>query len=114
VLSQLTANVSAGEARHLSTALQKHDCAAEAILDELVEDLAFGLSHVVHLLHPSMIILGGGLSGIGEPLRDGVRRALPKFLMEAFVPGPRIALAALGEDAVPVGALELAKEGPAR
>jgi len=28
--------------------------------------------------------------------------------MEAFAPGPRIALAALGEDAVPVGALKLA------
>jgi glucokinase len=34
---------------------------------------------------------------------------LPKFLMEVFRPGPRVALAALGEDAVPIGALELAK-----
>jgi hypothetical protein len=29
--------------------------------------------------------------------------------MEVFAPGPRIALAGLGEDAVPVGALELAR-----
>jgi len=28
--------------------------------------------------------------------------------MAAFAPGPRLALAALGEDAVPVGALKLA------
>jgi hypothetical protein len=28
--------------------------------------------------------------------------------MEAFRPGPKIVLAGLGEDAVPVGALELA------
>jgi hypothetical protein len=29
--------------------------------------------------------------------------------MEAFAPGPYLALAALGEDAVPMGALSLAK-----
>jgi hypothetical protein len=29
--------------------------------------------------------------------------------MDAFAPGPRVALAALGEDAVPVGGLALAE-----
>ena len=109
VLSQLTASVSAGEAAFLPSAIQKSDPLAESILGELVEDLAFGLSHVVHLIHPEVIILGGGLSGIGEPLRRQVERALPAFLMEAFTPGPKIALAGLGEDAVPVGALQMAK-----
>jgi hypothetical protein len=28
--------------------------------------------------------------------------------MEAFLPGPKVSLAALGEDVVPIGALELA------
>jgi len=36
-----------------------------------------------------------------------VEGALRRFTMEAFAPGPRIALTTLGEDAVPVGALEL-------
>jgi glucokinase len=75
----------------------------------LAEDLAFGLSHVVHLNHPAILILGGGLAGIGEPLRDAVAQALPPFLMEVFRPGPAVVLAALAEDAVPVGALELAR-----
>ena len=35
---------------------------------------------------------------------------LPSFVMDAFAPGPKIALAALGEDAVPAGALELARQ----
>ena len=74
---------------------------------ETTEDLAFGLSHVVHLFHPEIIVLGGGLSGVGEPLRASVEGALRHFMMAAFAPGPRIALAALGEDAVPVGTLEL-------
>ena len=72
------------------------------------QDLAFGLSHVVHLIHPEIIVLGGGLSGVGEPLRALVEGALRSFTMEAFAPGPKVALAALGEDAVPVGALKLA------
>jgi len=48
------------------------------------------------------------LSLVGEPLRAAVERALRGFIMDAFAPGPKITLALLGEDAVPVGALMLA------
>jgi len=96
-----------GEARHLVPALEQGDPVAKRLLQEIAEDLAFGLSHAVHLFHPEIIILGGGLSKVGEPLRAGVESELPRFMMEAFLPGPRVALAALGEDAVPVGALLL-------
>lgn len=54
-------------------------------------------------------MLGGGLSLVGEPLREAVEQALGGFVMEAFAPGPRVVLAGLGEDAVPVGALLLAQ-----
>jgi len=109
VLCQLSGNASGGEAKHLPAALQKGDAAAQRILNELVQDLAFALSHAVHLFHPQVVVLGGGLSLIGEPLRAGVQSSLEKFTMDAFKPGPNLALAALGEDAVPVGALELAR-----
>jgi glucokinase len=108
VLSRLLGNTVGGEAKHLTAALRQGDLAARQILEETAEDLAFGLSHVVHLFHPQVIVLGGGLAGIGEPLRVAVQTALRRFTMEAFAPGPSVALAALGKDAVPVGALELA------
>jgi glucokinase len=98
-----------GEARHLGTALAAEDPLARRMLDELSVDLALALSHVVHLLHPAAIVLGGGLSLIGEPLRSAVAAALPGFVMEAFHPVPAVRLAMLGEDAVPAGALELAR-----
>jgi glucokinase len=98
-----------GEARFLAAAVSQGDEDALRILRETAEDLAFGLSHVVHLFHPAVIIIGGGLSLMGESLRRAVAEALPQFMMQAFAPGPRVALAALGEDAVPVGALELAR-----
>ena len=108
LLARLTGQTVGGEAKHLAAAWQQGDTAARGLLQETAEDLAFGLSHVVHLFHPEIIILGGGLSGVGEPLRSSVEGALRSFVMEAFAPGPKIALAALGEDTVPVGALKLA------
>jgi len=62
----------------------------------------------VHLFHPEVIVLGGGLSRVGEPLRRAVAQALPPMIMEIFRPGPRVLLSKLGEEAVPVGALLLA------
>lgn len=109
LLSRLAGGVQGGEARHLPGALEQNDPDALAVLRSTVEDLAFGLSHVVHLFHPETIVIGGGLSFLGEVLRASVAEALPRFLMDAFWPGPRVALAALGEDAVPAGALVLAR-----
>jgi glucokinase len=109
LLARLTGQTVGGESKHLAAAWQQGDAAARRLLQETTEDLAFGLSHVVHLFHPEIIIVGGGLSGVGEPLRASVEAALRPFMMEAFAPGPRIALATLEEDAVPVGALELAR-----
>jgi len=109
LLVKLIGNSTGGEARHLSSALQQGDAAAKRILNETSEDLAFGLSHVVHLFHPEVIVLGGGLSQVGERLRASVESALAAFTMEVFAPGPKVHLAKLGEDAVPVGALELAR-----
>jgi len=108
-LARLAARAAGGEARWLTPALAEGDAAAQRLLGETAQDLAFGLSHVVHLFHPAVIVLGGGLSLIGEPWRAAVEQALRGFTMEAFAPGPQIRLAALREDAVPVGALELAK-----
>ena len=107
-LVRMLSSTAGGEAKHLGTALQQGDPIAEQLLKEIAEDLAFGLSHVTHLFHPEVVILGGGLSGIGEPLRAAITRALPQFIMEAFALGPRIQLAVLGEDTVPIGAMELA------
>jgi len=109
-LAKLVGNSIGGEARHLRAALRQGDPLARRILSETAEDLAFGLSHVVHLFHPAVIILGGGFSKVGDPLRRAVAQALPPMIMEIFRPGPRVLLAKLGEDAVTVGALLLARE----
>ena len=97
-----------GESRHLRSAIDAGDPLARKILGDVADDLAFALSHAVHLFHPEIIVVGGGLSLVGEPLRAAMAEALPAYLMEAFRPGPQMALAGLGEDSVPIGALALA------
>lgn len=104
----VAANEPGCEARHLTAAIAQGDPLAKSILDDALGQLAFALSHVVQLLHPQIIVVGGGLSLIGDPVRAALENALPNFIMDAFLPGPKIALAALREDAVPVGALSLA------
>ncbi len=110
VLAGIVGKDRKSEARYLVQAMRDGDSGARLILDETAEDLAFGLSHAVHLFHPEIIVLGGGLSLIGEPLRQAVSGFLPRFITEAFLPGPEVAIAGIGENVVCVGALLLAKQ----
>lgn len=110
VLARFVADSTRGAARHLGPALAQGCTVADELLNDWADDLAFGLSHAVHLLHPSLILLGGGLSLLGGTIADRVGQRLPNHLMDAFRPGPAIRVAALGEDAVPRGALILASD----
>lgn len=107
-LALLTGSETSGESRFLASSLAHGDPLAQAILSEFADNLGFALSHVVHLVHPERIVLGGGLALMGEPLREAVAEALPHYLMTVFKPGPAVVLSGLKEDAVPVGAILLA------
>ena len=100
-------NLRRGPATFLHEAYEQSDPVARMLIEQIGSVIALGLSHVVHLFHPDALVLGGGLSLIGEPLRAAVRQARPRFVMKAFQPAPIVLLAKLGEDAVPVGALAL-------
>jgi glucokinase len=94
----------APSARLLPESLAAGEPAARAILDAAAGHYAHALSHVVHLLNPDVIVLGGGVATIGEPWREAVVRQLEPLLMETMRPAPPVRLAALGEDVVPIGA----------
>jgi glucokinase len=99
--------LTAGEARAIVPALNKGCPEADRLLTSAMNDLAFALSHVVHLAHPEVIVVGGGLHLIGEQLRKRVSDALSGFVMSAFG-APPVALARLGEESVLMGGLALA------
>ena len=108
VIAGLVKKGNGPEAGFLAEAIRLGDRGAEKLLDESTGILGWGLSHVVHLFHPQIIILGGGLSLMGDLLVEKVTASMRKFITRVFQPGPAIKTAALREDVVGVGAILLA------
>jgi fructokinase len=71
------------------------DPSARAALDRYVHRLARGLAHVIDILDPDVIVLGGGMSNIGE-LYERVPALLPDFVFGREV-DTRLVLAAHGD-----------------
>jgi glucokinase len=109
-LTKLTKGMNGGEARYITSAINKGDKGAIKILDETADNIAFSLSYIVLLFHPRIIIIGGGLSLIGEPLFKRINVSLQKYVVPAFHPVPEVKIAKLGEDVVCIGALLLAHQ----
>ncbi|MGA2498402.1 MAG: ROK family protein [Tepidisphaeraceae bacterium] len=103
-LASLCAGMTGGQAIHLRPAIEAGDDLAIRLVERVAADIGFALSHAVHLFHPAVVVMGGGLSLVGEPLRSAIERHTHAQLMTASLPGPPVKLAQVGEDAVPVGA----------
>lgn len=110
ILAKLVGRNTSSEAIFLKPALEQNDKHAWQIYNETINDLAFGISHAIHLFHPEIVILGGGFSLIGKILKESVEKKIPDYLMKAFHPGPVISLAKLEELSVPVGGILLAHQ----
>jgi glucokinase len=87
------------------------DPQAAAILDDFCREVARGIANLVLILDPQMVVLGGGVAVIGEPLREGVDRWLPELLVGSeHRPAVEIRLATLGPGAGALGAALLAHD----
>lgn len=108
-LTQLCLKHPGNEAQHLGPALLMKDPFAQNIFEDTVKYLALAFSHVVHLIHPDALVLGGGVSKLGEPFRKAIEDYLFKFVSEIFQPCTLL-LSDLGEDVVPLGAIEMVRQ----
>ena len=80
------------------------DRVASRVLDDLLDRLARGIAAAIVVLNPSIVIVGGGISRAGEPLRGPLERRI-----QALVPvPPRVILSQLGDEAVALGGVRLA------
>jgi glucokinase len=92
----------------LGQAAVEGDAFARGELDRVGESLGIAIANMITLFHPERIALGGGVSLIGEPLLEPIRRWAHRYVIEVFNEGYDIVPCALGEDVVLAGALLLA------
>lgn len=98
---EITGEAIAAEARRDSQSLS-----AQAVT-RTGEYLGCGLVSLANILDPDLIVIGGGLSALGDLLLEPARRILARHAL----PGPArcpVAVAALGAEASLVGAASLA------
>ncbi|CAB5020428.1 unannotated protein [freshwater metagenome] len=75
--------------------------------------VAVGLGNLVNLFDPEVVVIGGGVSALGEPLRSAIVAHLPAWVFGAPQRTKlRVELAELGERAGAIGAALLGAAPP--
>ena len=96
----------------VSGAAHAGDAVAMRILSEIGEHLGRGISYLLNILSPEMIVLGGEMAGAGETLLREVRGSVARH---ALLPhGVAIVPSTLGDTAELTGAVLLALERTVR
>jgi glucokinase len=97
------------EARTVWDAAGKGDALAIKLADDCCDYLSCAVGSLINSLNPSCVIIGGGMSLAGEPLRSRLQKRIDEG--RAFGPiakDARIKIAILGDDAGILGAARMA------
>lgn len=89
--------------------VERDDETAKKVLLQYIEYLAQGIVHIINILHPEAVLIGGGIAGAGEMLLQPLRERIKVigYSGASFAP-VKIELAKLGNQAGIYGALALA------
>jgi glucokinase len=97
--------------RQLGEAIRAGDFHARSLLEKPLQYLAEAICQVIALLCPQRIVIGGGVSLLGEEvLFAPLRRLVAERVFKPFAGCYEILPAALGEEMVVHGALALARQ----
>ncbi len=95
-------------AKLVAEAASRGDVEAREILAEAMGYLGIGMANLVNLFNPQLIVIGGGLTNIGEALFGPVRRAIDRHAFRAQAETARVVQAALGGNVGVLGAAAVA------
>lgn len=110
-LRKLSADATALTGQQVYQAIQDSDPGALGLVEELATNLGKALASVVALLDPELVVIGGGLSVLGEVLLAPTHRSyLENLPAVGYRPELRLVTAELVNDAGSVGAADLARE----
>lgn len=96
------------DSKIVGQAAQAGDPLALEIVQRAGRLIGLGLTSLLHLFNPEIIVIGGGVSKIGALLLDPMRVAIREnVIYEGYIDRLRIENAALGEDVSIIGAAAL-------
>jgi len=90
--------------RDVFEAAQKGDALAKRIVQETADYLASGITSILHVLNPEMVVLTGGMMGAGDSFLNEVRRRVRQSAFERASSACEICWSTLGGDAGILGA----------
>ncbi len=105
---ELAGAVEAIEAPVVYAAAQQGDPLAKRLLAETCQALGLAIGNVITLLRPERVVIGGGVSLMGDLFWQGLREQVALRAFPYFGAGVEIVPAELGEEVVVIGALCLA------
>lgn len=85
------------------------DAVSEKILREAFNYVGITAANLITLYNPQVVVIGGGVSAIGDFFFDAVRESAEKSCLQFLYEGCRILPSALGQDTGVKGALAVAK-----
>ena len=91
-------------AETIARAAASGDALASRLIEETGELLGVWLGTVISLLDPDVVVIGGGVSKIGEPLFKTIRETAPRRSINPFAAQTPIVPAQLGDDVGIIGA----------
>ena len=89
---------------------KKGDADAQKIVDRWISYVAEGVTDLMNILQPSLLLIGGGISREGEFLLAPLRKLVEEKMYKSGVSVPQIRGAAMGNDAGLIGAAFLGKD----
>ena len=98
------AGVMLATAEDVAAAARAGDEGAVAVWDETVEALACGLTSIVNLFEPELLVIGGGVTRSGDQLLAPVREAVRRDAMRPAGDAVDVVLSAFGDRVGVVGA----------
>jgi glucokinase len=94
----------------IGSAFDAQDALAREAIRRAGKFLGFALANAVHLLNVERVIIGGGVSLLGDRLFQFVRSEFQRCVLKGIGDGVEIVPAALGDEAGVMGALVLARQ----
>ena len=95
-------------AKLVAEAAGKGDAEAQHILTEAMNYLGIGMATLVNLFNPQLIVIGGGVTNIGDMLFGPVRQAIARHAFPTSAQAVRVVQAELGDNAGVLGAVAVA------